>query len=294
MKNWVLVLLCAFLFPTGADAKPRKKKAPAPKPGPASTPAATPVVLAPGELPLAATGAIVIDGFTGQTLYEKNAGQVHYPASTTKILTALLIIETGDLDKVVTIEEEDAKTEASELLKAGDQLTRRELLYALMLRSANDAAQALARDNAGSVGAFADKMTRRARELGATSTCFTNPHGLPHPQHYTTPQDLALIARAAMEQPAFRRIVSTQLHPWPIPGTVAELKNHNRLLWNFPGCTGLKTGYTVAAQQVLVSSALWGWREVIAVVMHSNKPGIWEDSKLLLTYGFEHLPALEQ
>src|SRR5450432_3168145 len=196
MKNWTLLIFCAVLFPLDADAKPPKKKAPLTKPTPAATPEPTPVVLAPGELPLTATGAIVIDAFTGQTLYEKNAGQVHYPASTTKILTALMIIETGDLDKVVTVENEDVKTESSDLLKAGDQLTRRELLYALMLRSANDAAHALARDNAGSVETFAEKMTQRAHELGARSSHFKNPHGLPDPEHYTTPQDLALIARA--------------------------------------------------------------------------------------------------
>ena len=160
-----------------------------------------------------------------------------------------------------------------------------------MLKSANDVAQALARDNAGSIAAFADKMTRRAAELGAVSSHFMNPHGLHNPQHYTTPHDLALIARAAMEQPLFRQIVATQTYPWTGSGGVGELRNHNKLLWKFAGCTGLKTGYTVPAQQVLVSSALRGNREVISVVMHSDKPGIWEDSKQLLTYGFSHLPS---
>jgi len=151
---------------------------------------------------------------------------------------------------------------------------------------------ALARDNAGSVEAFAEKMNRRARELGATSSHFVNPNGLHNKDHFTTPHDLSLIARAAMEQPFFRRLVSTETYPWPAVSGTVELKNHNKLLWQYPGCTGLKTGYTVPAQQVLVSSALRDGREVISVVMHTDKPGIWEDSKLLLTYGLAHVRSL--
>lgn len=286
----ILLTLAALFLGADAQAKSRRK---ASRPGTSEKPAQTPVPLplAPGELPLAAQGAIVIDAFTGKTLYEKNAGQIFYPASTTKILTALLIIESGSLDQEVTVELIDTKVEASDLgLKPGDKYTRNDLLYGLMLKSANDVAQALARDNAGSIEAFAEKMTRRAHELGATSSHFMNPHGLHHPDHYTTPADLSLIARAAMDQPLFRRIVATQSHPWVADTGVVELTNHNKLLKNFPGCTGLKTGFTNPAQQVLVSSALWGCREVISVVMHTDKPGIWEDSKLLLTYGFANPP----
>jgi len=164
------------------------------------------------------------------------------------------------------------------------------MLYGMMLKSANDVAHALARDNAGSIEAFAVKMTQRAHELGATSSNFANPHGLHDRNHFTTPHDLAVIARAAMQQPFFRRVVSTVTFPWVTGSGIFDLRNHNRLLGQFPGCTGLKTGFTLPAQQVLVSSALWGTREVISVVMHTDKPGIWEESKLLLTYGFAHLP----
>jgi D-alanyl-D-alanine carboxypeptidase (penicillin-binding protein 5/6) len=164
------------------------------------------------------------------------------------------------------------------------------MLYGLMLKSANDVAHALGRDNAGSVEAFAEKMTQRARELGATSTHFTNPHGLHNPQHFTTPRDLAIIARAAMQQPLFRQIVGTEKHAWVTNTAVRELYNHNRLLTRFEGCTGVKTGYTRPAQQVLVSAALRENREVIAVVMHTNKPGIWDDSTRLLSFGLEHNP----
>ena len=204
------------------------------------------------------------------------------------------MIEAGELDHVVVVAPEDTRVQPSAIeFKPGEEYTRRELLFALMLKSANDVAQALARDNAGSIEAFAEKMNRRARALGAVSSHFMNPHGLHHPDHFTTPHDLASIARAAMEQPLFRQIVGTQTHCWMSPEGSFELRNHNKLLWRFAGCTGLKTGYTVPAQQVLVSSALRNNREVISVVMHTDKPGIWEDSKQLLTYGFSHLPVFE-
>ena len=268
-----------------ADARRRMAR---PENASSATPTPAP---APGELPLAAMGAVVIDALTGGILYQKNATQAFYPASTTKILTALIVIEEGNLDKEVTVMLPDTKVEPSSLeLKPGEKYTRRQLLFGMMLKSANDVACCLARDNAGSIEAFAAKMNLRAQALGATSSHFANPNGLHNKEHYTTPHDLALIARTAMLQPFFRRIVSTVSFPWASPAGVVELRNHNRLLWEYPGCTGLKTGYTIPAQQVLVSSALRDGREVISVVMHTNKPGIWDDSKLLLTYGFSHLP----
>lgn len=236
---------------------------------------------------LAAKSAALLDAYSGEFLFLKNENERQYPASSTKILTALLVIEAGDLDRMVTVDVEDTKVEPSCLnLKAGEQYTRRQLLYGLLLKSANDVAMALARDNAGSVEAFAEKMNQRAAELGAVSSHFVNPHGLHDPNHYTTAHDLALIARAAMQQPLFRQIVSTVYYPWRAPnGPISQLRNHNRLLRHFAGCNGLKTGYTRAAQQVLVSSALRESREVIAVVLHTDKPGIWVDSKALLTFG---------
>jgi D-alanyl-D-alanine carboxypeptidase (penicillin-binding protein 5/6) len=283
-----------FLEPDADAASPKKKKRPRsaatpPKSGRAALPDAA--ALKSGELPLAAAGAISLDAFTGEVLYEKAPDQQFYPASTTKILTALLVIEAGNLDQEVIITEEDARVGESSLeIRPGDRFTRRQMLYGLMLKSANDVAHSLARDNAGTMEAFAEKMTRRARELGALNSHFMNPHGLHHPRHYTTPRDLALISRAAMQQPFFRQLVSTRSHPWVGPWGLSQLRNHNRLLTQFPGTTGLKTGYTRPAQQVLASSALWGTREIISVVMHTNKPGIWEDSKLLLAYGFAHPP----
>ena len=244
-------------------------------------------------LPLAARGAIVIDAFTGASLYEKNADEPQFPASTTKIMTALLVIEAGDLDQEVEVTLEDSKVGESSLnLKPGQRFTRRQMLYGLMLKSANDVAHALGRDNAGTIEAFAEKMTRRAAELGAKSTHFVTPNGLHDLAHYCTPRDLALIARAAMQQPLFRQIVGTRNYAWTTAGAVNPLTNHNRLLDRLPGCTGVKTGYTIPAQQVLVSALLRDHREVIAVVMHTDKPGIWDDSTLLLNYGLLHPPGM--
>ena len=262
------------------------KQKPKPEKPKASVRPSLDALLSQEEPQVVAESAAAIDSFTGEFLFLKNENAPQYPASSTKILTALLVIEAGDLDKVVTVDLSDTKVEPSNLeLKPGEQYTRRQLLYGLLLKSANDVAMALARDNAGSVEAFAEKMNRRAVEFGATNSHFMNPNGLHDPSHYTTAHDLALIARAAMEQPFFRQVVSTIYYTWKSPaGSVYQLRNHNRLLRHFAGCNGLKTGYTRAAQQVLVSSALRDGHEVISVVLHTDKPGIWDDSKLLLAY----------
>ena len=284
--------------PAEPELRMRSRKAATPAPARSTRAAAQAEArplrqLAAGELPLKAKGAIVLDAYTGQPLYEKNADAAQYPASTTKIMTALLVIEAGDLDREVEVTEEDSKVGESSLnLLPGDRYTRRDMLFGLMLKSANDVAHALGRDNAGTAEAFAEKMTRRAQELGATNTSFRNANGLHHPQHYTTPRDLAAITRAAMQQPYFRRVVGTLRFNWKRPtGELWALTNHNRLLGQFPGCTGVKTGYTNPSQQVLVSALLRDQREVIAVVMHDERPANWEDSKLLLTYGLEHRPG---
>jgi len=238
-------------------------------------------------LNVVAQSAAVVDSYSGDFLFAKNENAKQYPASSTKIMTALIVIESGDLDHLVTVDLADTKAEPSSLgLKPGEQYTRRQLLFGLLLKSANDVAMALARDNAGSVSAFAEKMNLRAAQLGATSSHFVNPHGLHDPNHYTTAHDLVLIGRAAMQQPLFREIVSTVYYTWRAPsGQIDQLRNHNRLLRHFAGCNGLKTGYTRIAQQVLVSSALRGGHEVISVVLHTDKPGIWDDSMALLSYG---------
>jgi serine-type D-Ala-D-Ala carboxypeptidase (penicillin-binding protein 5/6) len=272
--------------PLSSKSKSSSSKAAAKKPEPPPSPPP----LAPGELPLAARAALSMDLKTGAVLYEKNADALEYPASATKILTALLVIEAGDLDRLVTVELSDTKVEPSALeIKPGETYPRRHLLYALLLKSANDVAMALGRDHSGSVAAFAERMTQRAAELGAKESHFTNPHGLHNAHHFTTARDLALIARAAMQNPTFREIVATPEAFLPKGTEMVKLRNHNRLLKMMVGVTGVKTGYTGPAQQVLVSSAIREGCEVLSVVLHTNKPGIWEDSKLLLKDGLVKL-----
>ncbi len=282
-----------------SEGASKKKHAPAHQPKPVKKVAPKPAPEKPesgdddededDDLSLAARGAIVIDTLSGRPLYQKNADGRFFPASTTKIMTGLLVIEAGHLDETVEITMEDARVGESSLnIRPGEQFTRRQMLYGLLLKSANDVAAALGRDNGGSIEAFAQKMTQRARELGCTNTQFANPHGLHNPGHYTTPRDLAIIARAAMGQPMFRQIVGTKQARWEAPSGSRLLTNHNRLLDRFSGCNGIKTGYTVPAQQVLASSAYRDGKEAIAVVMHTDKPGIWEDSAKLLEFGLRH------
>jgi serine-type D-Ala-D-Ala carboxypeptidase (penicillin-binding protein 5/6) len=291
----LLRLLAVLLAFTTAPLHAAPKKAVVAKPSSAKPKStlvakASPAPLAPGELLLVAKAAALVDVQSGQFLYQKNPDEIHYPASTTKILTALVVIESGDLDKMVPVDIEDTKVEPSALyIKPGEQFPRRHLLYALLLKSANDVAMCLARDNAGSVAAFAEKMTARAAKLGAVNSHFTNPHGLHDPHHFTTAHDLAKISLEAMKNPVFREIVATP-EAWLLKGEqFVQLRNHNKLLWRLPGCTGLKTGFTRAAQQTLVSSAMRDGHEVISVVLRTNNPGIWTDSTTLLLYGFEKL-----
>ncbi len=289
-RSAFLIFAALLVLDGGAPAATKKPAAKSAASKPKPTPTPTPAPLAPGELPLAAKSAILIDTKTGEVLYEKAPDEMQYPASTTKILTALLVLEEGDLDKKVVIDPLDTKVEPSALeFKPGEEYTRRHLLYALLLKSANDVAMALARDNAGSVAAFAEKMNLRAEKLGAHSSHFTNPHGLHDPHHFTTARDLALIARFAMQNPLFREIVVTPQFGMTRGDEWVTFRNHNRLLGMLPGCIGVKTGYTNPAQQVLVSSAIRAGREAIAIVMHSDKPGIWNDSKTLLEHAFEKL-----
>ncbi len=243
----------------------------------------------PKDVAVIARSATLLDSFAGKFLYEKAADERCFPASTTKILTALVVIEAGGLDQQVVAAAPDTNVEPTIIgLRPGDVYTRRELLYSLMLKSANDAALALARANAGSVPEFCRRMNIRARALGAESSNFVNPHGLHHPSHYSTAKDLALITRAALELPAFREIVSSPYHLWRQPdGQPAQLVNRNRLLTHYPGCTGVKTGFTRRAGQVLVSSALRDGVELISVVLNTTNTGIWKDSETLLDAGFE-------
>lgn len=255
--------------------------------------------------------AVLIDAKSGMVLYNKSMDEQREPASTTKIITGLLAIENLDLDKVVTIDEETSFTEGSRIyLLEGEQITVRDLLYALFLESANDAAVALAKEMAGSIDDFAIMMNEKAIELGAKNTNFVNPHGLHAEGHLTTAYDMAMIAKAAMENETFRKYVTTYKHT--IPATNMQdtryLYNTNRLLYDtktkvsangeirtakYEGVTGIKTGYTSHAGGCLAASALRDGTELIAVVMKSTDSGRFGDSIALLDWGFENYKTVQ-
>lgn len=238
---------------------------------------------------LVARSALLMDAGTGRILYEKNARQRMYPASITKIMTALIALEHGHLDDEVTIPREAAGVEGSSMyLAAGETYTLEELLYGLMLVSGNDAAVAIALHIAGGIGAFAQMMNEKANELGAVSTHFANPHGLPDPNHYTTAYDMALITRRALELPEFRRIVAaTEVEiPWR-PGRAARKFVSGNWMLGQGGIDGVKTGFTQAARHTYVASATREGRRLIAVVLGTDpKSQKWADAWELLEYGY--------
>jgi serine-type D-Ala-D-Ala carboxypeptidase (penicillin-binding protein 5/6) len=234
-----------------------------------------------------AASVIVVDANSGRTLYEKNADQFRAPASTQKLLTALIVAETGFLDRQVTVQPTDTNAEPVKLnIKAGDTYQRIDLLRALLVKSPNDVARCLARDNAGSIEAFAEMMNRRAQQLGAVHSHFVNPNGLPIPGQYSTARDLALIARAAYGNPTIRSIVCLpQLVFRFANGRTRELENTNKLLRRLPYCNGMKTGYTDSAGKCLIASGTRPGRDVIVVVLGDSSSHVWRDASALLSWG---------
>ena len=237
---------------------------------------------------LSARSAVLMDAATGRILYEENAEEKSLIASTTKIMTGLLVCEAGELDAVVAVPTEAVGIEGSSMyLQAGETLTRRELLYGLMLCSGNDAAVAIAQGIGGSVKGFVRKMNDTAKELGMTSSSFANPNGLDDENHYSTARDMAVLARAAMENETLVRIASTR----SITIGGRTMQNHNKLLGLVPGCLGLKTGYTRAAGRTLVSCAERKGQRLIAVTLQDGND--WADHQSLYDYGFSQYPAKE-
>ncbi len=244
---------------------------------------------ADAPLGVSAKSAVLIDADSGSILYEKNARQPMGMASTTKIMTALTVLYMCPADSVVTVPMEAVGTEGSSVyLCEGEQLTVEQLLYALLLSSANDAAVALAVHSAGSVEKFAEAMNKYAEELGVEDTNFTNPHGLYDDSHYTTALSLALIAREAMKSELLRKIFSTYKATIPFNGTPDRrlLVNHNKLLRTYDGAIGVKTGFTKKTGRTLVSAAEREGLTLIAVTL--NAPDDWRDHSSMLDYGFEN------
>ena len=246
------------------------------------------VLFIPQANALSAEKAIVLDAATGRVLYGKNADEKSLIASTTKIMTALVVCQHCNVLDRVKIPKEAVGIEGSSMyLREGEVLTVQELLYGLMLRSGNDAAAALAIWCGGTVEGFAELMNDKARELGLKDTHFVNPHGLDAPDHYSTARDLAVLTAYAMSDPIFARTVGAKTV------TVGErvLTNHNKLLWQLPGCEGVKTGYTRAAGRILVSSASREGRRLVCVTI--NAPDDWNDHKALLEQGFSDFKVRE-
>lgn len=242
------------------------------------------------EPTLTAKSAIVIEASTGKILFAKAAADRRPPASTTKMMTLIVALEHGNLNDIVTTSPNAASTEGSSLwLAPGEQLKLRDMLYGMMLVSGNDATVAVAEHISGSVDKFARLMTDKAHAIGALSTNFTNSSGLPDQRHYSTATDLAHIAAYGFKNPLFTQIVSTKhtIIPWPGKNHDRDLYNENKLLWQYDGADGVKTGFTEEAGRCLVSGAKRDGIQLVAVVLDGDR--MWEDSIKLLDYGFSRL-----
>lgn len=252
--------------------------------------------------------AVLIDAGSGTILAQKNADKKMYPASLTKIMTAILALELGELTDVITVDDDTPfEIDGSHIaLEPGEILTLKDLLHALMLPSANDAASVIAKHYGGSLENFVKIMNQKAKELGAYSTNFTNPHGLHDTNHYSTAADLALITKYAMENDAFRKIVSTTKYEIQTTNKKDEPRyftSLNKLLYNtsynqiyvdgvyispyYEYANGAKTGYTPEAGNCLVATAKKDGTELIAVTMKGISLEMYQDSHNLFNYGFE-------
>ena len=241
-----------------------------------------------------AKAAVVICGDTGEVLYSKNSEQQLPMASTTKIMTGLLLCEYGNLDREITVTAEMVRVEGSSMgLLAGDKVTLHDLLYGLMLASGNDAANTIAIVMAGSIPDFAELMNRKAAEIGLKNTHFVTPSGLDDDNHYTTAYDLAMLAKYAMQNEAFAQAVSSKSATlyYGNPPYRRTLTNHNKLLKSIDGCVGVKTGFTKKSGRCLVSAVRRDGKYVIAVTL--NAPNDWQDHKHMLEYGLSKIIQTE-
>jgi serine-type D-Ala-D-Ala carboxypeptidase (penicillin-binding protein 5/6) len=234
-----------------------------------------------------AASYIVLDANTGATLVSQNADTRRAVASTQKILTALVVLDAGNLDKVVRVSAGDVSVEPTRLgIKPGETYTRRKLLYAFLIKSANDVANVLARDNAGSTSAFAAKMNAKARSLGARSSNFRNAHGLPASGQFSTARDMARIAMAAYRNSIIRDAVRQKYHTFRYAtGRTVTLENTNELLGRMAECNGMKTGYTNASGRCLISTASSHGRAVILVQLGTKTKYIWNDGAAMMSWG---------
>ena len=235
-----------------------------------------------------AKASVIYDPESDTILYAKNENARLPMASTTKIMTALVAIERENLNKKIKVDPRAIGVEGSSAyLREGEEFTLRELLYALMLRSANDAAEAIAYAIADGIEEFALIMNEKAAALGLRDTHFTNPHGLDDGEHYTTALELAKITAAALEYPEFREIVSTKTKRVEKEGLTRLFANHNKMLSKYNGCIGVKTGYTQKSGRCLVSAAERDGIRLIAVTL--SCPDDWHEHEKMLDFGFSQL-----
>ncbi|MDE2125924.1 MAG: D-alanyl-D-alanine carboxypeptidase [Armatimonadetes bacterium] len=234
-----------------------------------------------------ATSAILVDGDTGQVLYAHNADDRLPMASTTKIMTAMLFCERVPPEQLITVSKYAASVGESSLhLKTGERLTAHDLLYAMILRSANDGCVAAAEATSGSEAAFVQLMNKRARALGLTNTHYANCHGLTAPGHFTSARDLATLARVALTDPRLAAVFRTRLIDIQRSIDVKDeaIRTHDHFLADYPGADGVKTGWTVPAGHCFVGSAVRDGLHLISVVLHS--PNYLNETTELMNYGF--------
>lgn len=243
------------------------------------------------SLKTSARSAVLYEPSTNTFAYTKNENERLSMASTTKIMTALLAIERLNPDEMVTVPRDAVGIEGSSLyLEAGDVISVSDLIYSLLLQSANDAATLLAMKISGDIKSFADLMNEHAAMLGLSDTHFDNPHGLDSETHYTTAKDLAILASAAIENPTFCKITSTYKHSFMIGDKYRTVVNHNKLLKRYDGTIGVKTGYTDKSGRCLVSAAKRDGITLVAVTL--NAPDDWNDHTTMLNYGFSQFRAV--
>lgn len=253
-----------------------------------------PVGAQPSEPSVSAVSAVLINADTGGTIFEKNADEKRAVASTTKIMTALLTLESGQLDRRFTVDSMAIRVEGTSMgLREGDIVTRRALCYGMLLPSGNDASNAAAVNISGSLSAFAKKMNEKAAQLGMNDSHFVTPSGLDAPEHYSTARDMAKLTRAALKNEDFRAIcgLTSATLEFGNPPYSRTLYNSNKLLKQYEGCIGVKTGFTDNARRCLVSAAERDGVTLIAVTL--NAPDDWNDHKKLFDYGFSMVNSQE-
>jgi len=243
------------------------------------------------KISVSARSAVLYQPETRIFLFAKNSNVKMPMASTTKIMTGLVAIENSNLTDIVVIDEKSVGIEGSSAyLRVGDELTMEELLYALLLQSANDAATAIAYHIGGDIDGFASLMNDKAQTLGLKNTHFTNPHGLDNEEHYTTAEELAIIAAEALKNDTFKSVVSTYKKTFSTEERSRTYVNHNKLLRMYDGCIGVKTGFTKKSGRCLVAAAERDGLTLISVTL--DAPNDWNDHKMMFDFGFESIEKI--